>query len=104
MPISAKSSIAARPPTTSVAVRQGNVLGSGSACCTARSDSPRGASLLHRPGPRRRETLVEGSLRPPAELARRVRDVEHAPLQLAEARLREPRLLRDPARRLNRVV
>ena len=90
---SATSSAAASAPTTIVAVRQGNGRDRCGACSTARLVSPLPRRLLLRGerSPGRGEALGERPLRPPAELARGERDVEDAPLQLAEPCVRHPR-------------
>src|SRR5437764_1792144 len=105
--ISAKSSTAASAPTTSVAVRHGNVAGSPKAWSTARLDSRRVPSFLlspRHPAPRSRETLVQRHLGTPVELTCCEPRVEDAPLQLAEPRRRELRLARDATRPLDRGV
>ena len=96
-PISASaiSSAAASAPTTIVAARHGN--GSGKVRRVLHGPNRFGASALAPPtitGPRRREPVVERVLRTPAELACGERDVEDAPLQLAEPRVHELRVAR----------
>src|SRR3954451_11315992 len=104
MPISATSSTVAIAPTTSVAARHGKLVGIWWACCTARTDSICAALLLHDPGPRSREPVVERVLGTPAELACCESDVEGASLQLSCPRVGERRLARGAARALDRVV
>src|SRR6266566_1964355 len=89
--ISATSSTIAIAPTTTVDVRQGKEVGSCSACCTEHIDSPPARRFLLRgdPPPRLREPVVERASWAPTELALGVRDVEDAPLELADPRGRE---------------
>src|SRR6185312_1180499 len=106
---SATSSARATAPRTIVAARHGDVDGMGWACCTARTGSRRRSRFLLQRGrrdpvPRLGEAVVERMLGTPAELARRERDVEDAPLQLAEPRGLEVRLALDAGDALDRVV
>src|SRR3954451_9153991 len=84
----ATSSTIAIAPTTTVDVRQGKEVGRCSACCTEHIDSPPARRFLLRgdPPPRLREPIVERLLWAPTELAPGERDVEDAPLELADPR------------------